>query len=247
MTTGIYKIENLTNGKVYIGQSIHIERRWQEHCRESSHSLISKAIRKYGKESFSFQILEECEVKDLNDLESYYINFFNSTIPNGYNIEEKTETNSNYYSFLTKDIVLQIIADIKENKLFLQNIAEKYSISIRAIYYINSGYSHRFENENYPLREVLDFSKKTHFCQICGIEVSKGSKRCRKCSDINQRRVDRPNREELKKLIRKTSFVDIGRQYGVSDNSVRKWCTAEGLPSRKSDIKKYSDEEWNSL
>ena len=33
---GIYKIENLINGKVYIGQSIHIERRWQEHCMDSA-------------------------------------------------------------------------------------------------------------------------------------------------------------------------------------------------------------------
>jgi predicted GIY-YIG superfamily endonuclease len=32
MSIGIYKIENLVNGKVYIGQSVHIERRWQEHC-----------------------------------------------------------------------------------------------------------------------------------------------------------------------------------------------------------------------
>nr|DAH19257.1 MAG TPA: intron associated endonuclease [Bacteriophage sp.]DAT87476.1 MAG TPA: intron associated endonuclease [Caudoviricetes sp.] len=33
---GIYKIENLINGKVYIGQSVHIERRWQEHCMDSA-------------------------------------------------------------------------------------------------------------------------------------------------------------------------------------------------------------------
>ena len=60
MTIGIYKIENLVNHKVYIGQSIHIEKRWQEHCRPSADSAIAKAIRKYGKENFSFQILEEC-------------------------------------------------------------------------------------------------------------------------------------------------------------------------------------------
>ena len=40
MSIGIYKIENLINGKIYIGQSIHIERRWNEHCQTSSYSLI---------------------------------------------------------------------------------------------------------------------------------------------------------------------------------------------------------------
>lgn len=44
MSIGIYKIENLINGKKYIGQSIHIEKRWQEHCQVSSKSLIGKAI-----------------------------------------------------------------------------------------------------------------------------------------------------------------------------------------------------------
>lgn len=32
MSIGIYKITNLLNGKIYIGQSIHIEKRWKEHC-----------------------------------------------------------------------------------------------------------------------------------------------------------------------------------------------------------------------
>ena len=47
---GIYKITNLINNKIYIGQSIHIERRWSEHCQPSAKSLIAKAIQKYGKE-----------------------------------------------------------------------------------------------------------------------------------------------------------------------------------------------------
>lgn len=49
MSMGIYKIENLINHKIYIGQSIHIEKRWKEHCQFSSESLIGKAIHKYGK------------------------------------------------------------------------------------------------------------------------------------------------------------------------------------------------------
>lgn len=36
MSIGIYKIENLLNGKKYIGQSVHIEKRFSEHCRSNS-------------------------------------------------------------------------------------------------------------------------------------------------------------------------------------------------------------------
>ena len=54
MSIGIYKIENLINHKVYIGQSIEIERRWQKHLGAKDDFVIHRALRKYGKENFSF-------------------------------------------------------------------------------------------------------------------------------------------------------------------------------------------------
>ena len=86
MTCGIYKIENILNGKIYIGQSIEIERRWQKHLNANDDFLIHKAIRKYGKENFKFSIIEECDISLLNEKECYWINFYNSIIPNGYNM-----------------------------------------------------------------------------------------------------------------------------------------------------------------
>lgn len=83
---GIYKITNLINGKSYIGQSVHIERRWEEHCHESSDSVISHAIRKYGRKNFDFSVLEEADREQLNELEEKYIQQFNSVVPNGYNV-----------------------------------------------------------------------------------------------------------------------------------------------------------------
>ena len=55
------------------------------------------------------------------------------------------------------------------------------------------------------------------------------------------------SREELKKLIREESFVAIGKNFGVSDNAIRKWCINYNLPTRKKDIKSYSDEEWINI
>lgn len=54
-------------------------------------------------------------------------------------------------------------------------------------------------------------------------------------------------REELKHLIRTTSFVKIGERYGVSDNAVRKWCDKLNLPRRKTEINSYSDLEWSKI
>ena len=95
--------------------------------------------------------------------------------------------------------------------------------------------------------EFVNIKKKINCCRNCGTEVSKGAFYCSKCWAILNRKVERPSREDLKKLIRNLSFVEIGKQYGVSDNSIRKWCDDYELPRKKTDIKKYSNEEWEKV
>lgn len=58
---GIYQITNLINGKIYIGQSIDIERRWNQHRYGKGSLILRNAINKYGIDNFNFQILEEIE------------------------------------------------------------------------------------------------------------------------------------------------------------------------------------------
>ena len=91
---GIYKITNLLNGKIYIGQSVDIQKRLKAHFAYAKNknskeynTSIHNAIRKYGEENFICEILVECKEEDLDDLEQYYINYFNSTDRNiGYNL-----------------------------------------------------------------------------------------------------------------------------------------------------------------
>ena len=75
-------------------------------------------------------------------------------------------------------------------------------------------------------------------CPICNENyMLSQSSMCKKCSRIKQRKVDRPSKEELFELIKTTSFLQIGKVYGVSDNAVRKWCKLYGLPYKQKDIK----------
>jgi hypothetical protein len=239
---GIYKIENLINGKVYIGQSIHIERRWQEHCQPSSRSLIGKAIQKYGKEHFTFQVLDECSEEYLDELEERYISVYNSVVPNGYNIETASKGKTSFV-FYDQEIFTDIVKDITSSDLTLVAIAEKYDLSRRTIQRINQGDVHHDINKVYPLRDTAKPSRNTK-CVDCGKEITPGATRCVDCANKAQRSVERPSREVLKKLVRTKSFVEIGKMYGVADNSIKKWCIAEGVPSKITDIKTYSDEEW---
>ena len=55
------------------------------------------------------------------------------------------------------------------------------------------------------------------------------------------------NRGELKDMIRTKPFTSIAKDFGVSDNAIRKWCDKYNLPRTKKEINKYTDEEWNNI
>lgn len=99
------------------------------------------------------------------------------------------------------------------------------------------------------IKSTNRIDKKEYFCIDCGKVVAKQGGRCRSCAaKLQPRKIDnRPNREELKELIRNNSFVSIGKQYNVSDNAIRKWCDSYNLPRKVSEIKSYSEEDWSKI
>lgn len=86
----IYKITNNMNQKIYIGQTNNVTRRWQNHkCGNDPDMVIARAIKKYGVQNFSFEILEEGLTKEeANEREKFYIKELKSLVPNGYNVSE---------------------------------------------------------------------------------------------------------------------------------------------------------------
>ena len=98
----IYKIENKIDGKIYVGQTQRtLEERMKEHLKKSctvyGNSYIDRAIKKYGIEIFSVEIVEECETLDeLNEREIFWIKFYNCKKPNGYNLTDGGEGTSGH-------------------------------------------------------------------------------------------------------------------------------------------------------
>ena len=91
-----------------------------------------------------------------------------------------------------------------------------------------------------------------NLCVDCGKQIALRSQRCPSCASKNSviRKVamqDLPTREELKWLIRNKTFVEIGKNFSVSDNAIRKWCKNYNLPTKKTEIKKYTDKEWEEI
>jgi group I intron endonuclease len=95
----IYKIVNCINNKIYIGKSNINDSKYL-----GSGLKIVFAIKKYGKENFTKEIIEECEKSIVNYREKYWIKFYNSTDDNiGYNISSGGDGGNHYFSTLSED------------------------------------------------------------------------------------------------------------------------------------------------
>lgn len=160
---GIYKIQNKVNNKIYIGQSICIEKRWKEHQNNAfninTHTYnypLYRAIRKYGLENFQFTVIEETSIENLTEEEQYWIDYYNTLDPNlGYNlvpaIDSKKGENCNWAILSNQDTQL-IILLIQQTSLTFIEIGKMFNVSGSCIEDINKGRRRRQENLSYPLR-----------------------------------------------------------------------------------------------
>lgn len=84
----IYCVENIVNGKRYIGQTKNsLKQRWRVHCLKGY--ALYHSIQKYGKENFKIYEIEKCNnIKHLNEREEIWIQELNTMSPNGYNLQD---------------------------------------------------------------------------------------------------------------------------------------------------------------
>lgn len=250
---GIYKIENKLNGHKYIGQSINIIRRWDTEKRvafqEAAHEYdypLSKAFRKYGIENFSFEVLEECSISELNDRERYWINFYN-TFYDGYNQTLGGDSPKNKL----KEDIIGVIYDLENTDMYHKDIAAKWNLSQEMVQGINTGRYWFQENKEYPLQKKHQ-SHSRHFdltrqcfienlntCIDCGKTISRQAIRCMECNKVLGRKVERPSADELYQYLLSINgnFSEASRQFGVSDNAIRKWCKNYNIPSSSKEYK----------
>jgi len=104
---GIYKITS-PSGRVYIGQSVNIERRMKEYQnleQIKSQSKLHKSLNKYGTSNHIFEVIEECTVEELNEKERYWQDFYN-VLQEGLNCKLTTaEDKSGKLSNDTKELI----------------------------------------------------------------------------------------------------------------------------------------------
>ena len=119
----IYKITNLINNKLYIGQTIRsIEQRWQRHKSDALNHILdthfSRAIRYYGPDNFKIELLDTAtSQEELTKKEQYWIQYYN-TIEEGYNETDAiNKSGGNTYKNKSKEEKKAIGNKIRESKL----------------------------------------------------------------------------------------------------------------------------------
>lgn len=237
---GIYKYTNKVNGKVYIGQSNNIQRRIIEHNSRANNpsndeyqSILSKAIRKYGIENFDIAVLCECSTDALDTLEKQYIAEYRSHLPQyGYNCTLGGESSGKRTISLTE--LEQLTWDLMNTDIPQKDLALKYNVTPQTISDINVG-KYSVRDIEYPIRKRKRKIKIAN-CIVCGTKITYGHKYCNKCSHTLQQKCERPEPKQLAQEIIESSFSAVGKKYGVSDNAIRKWCVAYGIPKTKKEL-----------
>ena len=87
----IYKITNLINGKIYVGQTtVELEKRWKQHLKKNKKCIgVKNAILKHGAENFKIEEIDGANnLTELNYKEWLWVYKLNSLSPNGYNLKE---------------------------------------------------------------------------------------------------------------------------------------------------------------
>ena len=259
---GIYKITNLINNQCYIGKSENIEKRWSRHLSvwsnlndKAYNYPLYKAIRQYGLEKFKWEVLEQCSKEKLNEREKYWIAFYDS-YKNGYNQTEGGDTFPEHgrFSKLTDSQVKEIKQKLSSQQYTLKKLSEEYNVHKDTIRDINNGWTWVDEKLKYPLyisykspfyerknnrQIIVKREKKKNYCIDCGKEISNQAIRCVDCYKKTTKSFLMPNKEELQQMLieSKGNFTEIGKKYGITDNTVRKWCKKYDIPFHSKDYK----------
>lgn len=165
----IYKSTNNITGKVYIGQTTQtLEKRVKNHIKESKtdkNRPFMFAINKYGSDNFTFEIIDSANnLDELNDKEIYWIGYYNSVSPNGYNI---TGGGQGKKMIKTEELGRRISEGLKNSEKWQKLLKDNEFLKKREKNFIKSSKGKKFTPEHKEKiwkknkERILGFNKST--------------------------------------------------------------------------------------
>lgn len=141
---GIYCIENLLNHKKYIGQSVDIYKRFYDHKRHlklnrHDNSYLQNEWNKHGSYNFLFYIITQCTVEELDQLEIFYINKFNTLNRTyGYNLQSGGQLASHFPTDEIRQKLSQKLMGHSLTKRQLETLRNNGLINAKPVYCITT-------------------------------------------------------------------------------------------------------------
>lgn len=229
---GIYKITDLTNGEIYIGQSNNIERRKSEHFNNNTYirTAIDKAIHEKGKDAFIFEVVEECSLDELYDKEKYWINFYDS-FNHGYN-----QTKGGQYEYcgrrkLNVDDIINIRTAYSNHENWF-DVYQKYQHLITV-----DGFKHIWQGNRWKgiMPEVYNDANKAYYKKQGRFQPGDGNLTDEEVINIRKRYVNETAKEiwqDYKDLYTLGSFKQLlqGVKYShlpIYKKQQKKWINTE--------------------
>lgn len=187
----IYLFTNRINGKYYVGQTNNLKRRYNSHKSDSYNKKSNGywlpfhcAIRNYGLENFTFQVIEEISDGEsqeyVNNREKYFIQYYKSLVDqNGYNLRlGDQKTSVSYKSRLFTEKEIQDIQKRLINDEEYDDIEKIYAPRLKRTFLCNINTGNNFFNPNfdYPLKKNSRSKFSQREIQIIKNRIKRGDK-----------------------------------------------------------------------
>ena len=209
MTVGIYKLTFAGTDKCYIGQSVHIEKRYKEHLNAMTKGFakikLQEAYSLYGTPTLEV-ILDEVPIKELNSVEVEAISLYDS-VKNGFNTLEYTGNPDirgvdSCNAKLTEAEYVEIFRLLATTNISIKDIADAMDTTENIVGHINLGKTHQWLREKYP-----------EYTKLLEKKLSRGGRYFTKLEEDSDRMLVSPE----------------GQVYCVSN--MREFCREHGLNS----------------
>lgn len=213
----IYLRTNKINGKKYVGQAVDIKQReytWNTISHHYAGKAIDAARAKYGIDNFDFEILKECDDKELNKWEMYYIKELNTKVPYGYNMTDGGDGTS---GFSLSEEHKRKLSESHKGKKLSQETKNKMSISKKGNN--NSFYGKHHTKES---KQKISEANKGKESWMKGKRHTEESKK--KMSEIHSKPVLQIDKNTNEIIAEFPSLKQVTKDLGFSFASISKCC-----------------------
>lgn len=195
---GIYKITN-PKRRVYIGQSVNIEKRWNKYknlnCPEQP--KLYRSLKKYGPDKHKFEILTQCLLEELNEMERYYQDLYSANSEAGLNCTLTAA--SDRPVIVSKETREKMSRNTAANR-----VGKKHSTATRKKLFDlaqtkrnNPVFSKKMSQSAWMAKIILNLETGIYYNNLFEASNAIGTNRATLCRSLNR------------KIVRKTSFIYV--------------------------------------